>query len=53
MTDKTIEELAEDIIDEIEKEDLKYAIKTYGSFKVKTTAKKILRMAKEIDGEQQ
>ena len=32
MTEKTIEELAEDIINEIEKEDLKYAIKNYGSF---------------------
>ena len=50
MTEQTIEELAEYIINEIEKEDLKYAIKQYGCFKIKTTARKIMKMANEIDG---
>ena len=39
---KTLEELAEDIINEIEKEDIKYAIKHYGFFKVQKTAQKII-----------
>lgn len=47
---ETLEELADYIVNEIEKEDLKYAIKHYGCFKIKTTVKKILRLAEEIDG---
>lgn len=48
--EQTIEELADYIVNEIEKEDFKYAMKHYGCYKIKTTAKKVLRMAEEIDG---
>lgn len=43
---KTLEELATDIVNEIEKEDIKYAIKHYGYFKVQKTAKKIIDILK-------
>lgn len=38
---QTIEELADYIVNEIEKEDFIYAIKHYGGFKVQTTAKQL------------
>ena len=39
MEEKTIEELADDILRQIEKEDFIYAMKHYGSYIVKTTVK--------------
>lgn len=39
---ESIEELARYIVNEIEKEDFFYAMKHYGGFKIKTTAKQIL-----------
>ena len=39
--DKTLEELAADIIYEIEKEDFIYAIKHYGCYRVEKTAQEI------------
>lgn len=38
--EKSLEQLAGEILDEIEREDFIYAIKHYGCYKVKTTAKK-------------
>ena len=46
---ETIGDLANYIIDEIEKEDFLYAIKHFGCFKVQTTAKKIKEWCEEID----
>ncbi len=42
--------LADEIVNEIEKEDFIYALKHYGCYKIKTTAEKVLRMVEEIDG---
>lgn len=39
---ESIEELARYIVNEIEKEDFFYAMKHYGGFKIKTTARKLL-----------
>lgn len=39
--EKTINELADEIVREIEREDFIYAIKHYGCFKIKTTVKDI------------
>ena len=39
--EQSIGELADYIVEEIEKEDFIYAMKRYGGFKVKTTAKKL------------
>ena len=39
---ETIEELADYIVNEIEKEDFFYAMRHYGKFKIKGTAEKIL-----------
>lgn len=46
--EKSLNELAEEILDEIEKEDFIYALKHYGGYKVKTTAKKIRKKMEEI-----
>ncbi len=40
--EKTIEELADDIVRTIEREDFIYAIKHYGGFVVRTTVKDIV-----------
>lgn len=40
---KTTEELAEYIVEEIEKEDIILAIKKYGTFKMKKKFKKLLK----------
>ena len=45
---ETIEELAKYIVNEIEREDFFYAIKHYGGFKIKTTAKKLLDWWDEV-----
>ncbi len=41
MEEKTIEELADEIIIEIEREDFIHAMKRYGSHKMKTTVKEL------------
>lgn len=41
MSDESINELADYIVNEIEKEDFIYALKHYGCFKIKTKAKDI------------
>lgn len=41
MEEKTIEELADEIVSEIEREDFIYAMKRYGSYKVHTTVKEL------------
>lgn len=41
MTEQTIEELANDIVNEIEKEDFYYALKHYGCYKVEKTAREL------------
>lgn len=46
--EKSLEELAKEILDEIEKEDFIYALKHYGSYKVHTTARKIKEKMEEI-----
>ena len=45
---KSVEELAAEIVNEIEREDFIYAMKRYGGFKIKTTAKQILEWWDEI-----
>lgn len=46
--EKSLEELAREILDEIEREDFIYALKHYGCYKAKTTAKKIQKKMEEI-----
>ena len=45
---ETIEQLANYIVEEIEKEDFIHAMKHYGGFKMKTTAKKIIKWCDNI-----
>ena len=47
--EKTLSELAEDIINEIEREDFIYAMKHYGGFKVKTTVKQVKKWWDDVD----
>lgn len=48
MMEQSIEELANYIVNEIEREDFIYALKHYGCYKIKTTVKEI-RKWWEID----
>ena len=48
MMEQSIEELANYIVNEIEREDFIYALKRYGCYKMKTTVKEI-RKWWEID----
>lgn len=48
MMEQSIEELANYIVNEIEREDFIYALKRYGHYKMRTTAKE-LRKWWEID----
>ena len=44
----TLQELAEEIINEIEREDFIYALKHYGCYKMKTTAKEIIKWCNNV-----
>lgn len=46
--EQSLEELANEIINEIEREDFIYAIKHYGCYKVKTTAKEIIKWCEDV-----
>lgn len=46
--EKTLQELSREIINEIEREDFIYAIKHYGCYKVKTTAKEIRKWCENV-----
>ena len=46
--EQTIEELANDIINTIEREDFIYALKHYGCFKIEKTAKELKEWWNEV-----
>lgn len=46
--EQSLGELANEIINEIEREDFIYAIKHYGCYKVKTTAKEIIKWCENV-----
>ena len=46
--EQSLGELANEIVNEIEREDFIYAIKHYGCYKVKTTAKEIIKWCEYV-----
>lgn len=46
--EQNLEKLANEIINEIEREDFIYAIKHYGCYKVQTTAKEIIKWCENV-----
>lgn len=46
--EQSLGELANEIVNEIEREDFIYAIKHYGCYKVKTTAKEIIKWCENV-----